>query len=58
MKIEFWGQPTVCLAGLPVSESSCISDRGKPKKGGRPGGRDGKRIRPSNDPDMDDEDDY
>ena len=33
-------------------------DRGKPKKGGRPGGRDGKRLRPSNDPDLDDEDDY
>ncbi|KAL5212219.1 hypothetical protein ABZP36_023066 [Zizania latifolia] len=32
--------------------------QGKPKKGGRPGGRDGKRIRPSNDPDLDDEDDY
>jgi hypothetical protein len=51
-------QPTDCLAGLPVSEYSCIFGRGKPKKGGRPGGRDGKRIRPSNDPDMDDEDDY
>uniref|UniRef100_A0A0D9Y5P7 Chromatin modification-related protein MEAF6 n=1 Tax=Oryza glumipatula TaxID=40148 RepID=A0A0D9Y5P7_9ORYZ len=30
----------------------------KPKKGGRPGGRDGKRIRPSNDPDLDDEEDF
>jgi hypothetical protein len=51
-------QFTDCLAGLLVSEYSCIFGRGKPKKGGRPGGRDGKRIRPSNDPDMDDEDDY
>uniref|UniRef100_J3LGA4 Chromatin modification-related protein MEAF6 n=1 Tax=Oryza brachyantha TaxID=4533 RepID=J3LGA4_ORYBR len=30
----------------------------KPKKGGRPGGRDGKRIRPANDPDLDDEEDF
>jgi chromatin modification-related protein EAF6 len=34
----------------------CI--RGKPKKGGRIAMRDGKRLRPSNDPDLDDEDDY
>jgi hypothetical protein len=40
------------------SDSLRTFDRGKPKKGGRPGGRDGKRLRPSNDPDLDDEDDY
>jgi hypothetical protein len=41
------------------SEPLCTWNRGKPKKGGgRPGGRDGKRLRPPNDPDMDDEDDY
>ncbi|KAJ3680245.1 hypothetical protein LUZ60_016523 [Juncus effusus] len=32
--------------------------QGKPKKGGRIGMRDGKRVRPSNEPDLDDEDDY
>ncbi|XP_051193094.1 uncharacterized protein [Lolium perenne] len=44
--------------GRSKGASTPANGQGKPKKGGRPGGRDGKRIRPSNDPDMDDEDDY
>lgn len=43
---------------MPGSDDLSIFNRGKPKKGGRPGGRDGKRLRQSNDPDLDDEDDY
>ncbi|KAF7090616.1 hypothetical protein CFC21_093341 [Triticum aestivum] len=45
-------------AGRSKGASTPANGQGKPKKGGRPGGRDGKRIRPSNDPDLDDEDDY
>eukprot|EP00494_Astrolonche_serrata_P016645 UN16815 len=45
-------------AGRSKGASTPANGQGKPKKGGRPGGRDGKRIRPSSDPDLDDEDDY
>jgi len=44
--------------GRSKGGSTPANGQGKPKKGGRPGGRDGKRLRPSNDPDLDDEDDY
>ncbi|XP_062222264.1 uncharacterized protein LOC133921423 [Phragmites australis] len=45
-------------SGRSKGASTPANGQGKPKKGGRPGGRDGKRLRPSNDPDLDDEDDY
>jgi hypothetical protein len=45
-------------SGRSKGATTPANGQGKPKKGGRPGGRDGKRIRPSNDPDLDDEEDF
>nr|CAD1838309.1 unnamed protein product [Ananas comosus var. bracteatus] len=38
--------------------STPVNGQGKPKKGGRIALREGKRIRPSNDQELDDEDDF
>ncbi|XP_006647767.1 chromatin modification-related protein MEAF6 [Oryza brachyantha] len=45
-------------SGRSKGATTPANGQGKPKKGGRPGGRDGKRIRPANDPDLDDEEDF
>ncbi|KAJ1702043.1 hypothetical protein LUZ61_010169 [Rhynchospora tenuis] len=44
--------------GRSKGGGSAANGQGKPKKGGRIAMRDAKRARPSNDPDLDDEDDY
>ncbi|KAF3322285.1 chromatin modification-related protein MEAF6-like isoform X1 [Carex littledalei] len=44
--------------GRSKGGGNAANGQGKPKKGGRIAMRDGKRVRPSNDPDLDDEDDY
>ncbi|OVA09394.1 Histone H4 acetyltransferase [Macleaya cordata] len=43
--------------GLGRSKGTPANGQGKPKKGGRTAPRDGKRIRPSSEHDIDDEDD-
>jgi hypothetical protein len=47
-------------SGMHHSDPLCASTEENQRKGegGPEGGRDGKRLRPPNDPDMDDEDDY